>query len=88
MDLERGVKRNPNIAWRRETKGGTADGVLLFNYNTRMVHFIEGLGKEIWEECDGRTAEKLLEKLGPGPDSRLLLDFLLDLEERGLVIFE
>jgi radical SAM protein with 4Fe4S-binding SPASM domain len=80
-----GVRRNPNVVWRGETKGGISEGVVLFNYETRSVHFLEGLGKRIWDECDGTAVERIVKKLGAEDKKAQIADFLKCLKDRGLV---
>ena len=77
------VRRNPNVVYRRETKGGAAEGFLLFNYSTRGIHFLEGLSAQLWEICDGKSADELASVLGVEEEE--VERFLEALEARGLV---
>jgi radical SAM protein with 4Fe4S-binding SPASM domain len=79
------VSRNPNVVWRDETKGGDLNGKLLFNYQTRSVHFLEGVGKDIWEDCEEADIEKIIEKHSPNKNGQPVLDFLMGLEKRELL---
>jgi hypothetical protein len=82
------ISRNPNVVWRRETKGGVSDGLLLLNYSTRGIHFLEGKARRIWEECHGASLEELVERLDGAGHEEEILAFLKDLEKRGLVSLE
>jgi radical SAM protein with 4Fe4S-binding SPASM domain len=81
-----GVKRNPNVVWREETRGGTTDGIVLFNYETRTVHYLEGHGKKIWEQCEGTAIDELVRKIGAEGNESDVDEFLKKLEERRLVL--
>ena len=82
------IRRRPGVVWRKETRGGTADGLLLLNYTTRAIHFLEGLSALIWEECDGRTLEELVRAVGAEGHKEEVREFLESLRERGLVEIE
>ncbi len=88
MGPGKGIRRSPNVVWRRETKGGKTDGALLFSYETRKVHFLEGVGKFIWEECNGQSLDDMMQAIGSGSDRDEVKTFLRELEERGLVILD
>src|SRR3990172_1996419 len=85
MRPEGGVRRNPNVVWRRETRGGDSKGILLFSYETRNVHFLDGLGKRVWEELNGADFKELVEKLDAKGRKNQVLGFLKELEERRLI---
>lgn len=80
------VRRNPNVVYRRETRGGTVEGLLLFNYSTRGIHFLEGLAAKLWEVCEGKSAEEIAHslKLSKAEVER----FLGELEARRLVRYK
>ncbi len=80
------VRRNPNVVYRRETKGGAADGFLLFNYSTRGIHFLEGAAARLWEVCEGRSAEEIARSLKLGREE--VEHFLEALEARRLVDYK
>jgi len=85
MRADGGVRRNPNVVWRRETRGGGREGLLLFNYKTRGIHYLEGLAARLWQECEGRSPEELAALLGL-EDRRVELEaFLRDLAARELL---
>jgi radical SAM protein with 4Fe4S-binding SPASM domain len=82
-----GVRRNPNVVWRGETKGGETEGLLLFNYQTRSVHFLEGHGKKIWEDIDTENTDSLISGLVAEATEKEVHDFLKGLEDRKLLSF-
>ena len=83
---------NPNVVWRRETKGGRENGFLLFNYETQRVHFITGIAKEIWKLCaekESISMQEIAESLGIKNDEKNeLVKTLKEFEKRKLIIFE
>lgn len=86
MGPGQGIRRSPNVVWRRETKGGKTEGVLIFSYETRNVHFLEGIGKTIWEECNGQNLNSMMKTIGINKDREKVKTFLKELKERGLVV--
>jgi radical SAM protein with 4Fe4S-binding SPASM domain len=85
METKGRVLRNPNVVWRGESKGGVSDGAVLFSYETRAVHYLEGIGKKIWEECESTDFEGLLKRLGAENIKDQVEGFLEELEVRGLL---
>jgi radical SAM protein with 4Fe4S-binding SPASM domain len=85
MGSKGGVRRNPNVLWRGETRGRDSKGIILFNYETRSIHFLEDLGKKIWEECQETDFENLIKKLGAEQERDQIAGFIKMLEERSLV---
>jgi len=86
MDLSKKIRRNPNVVWRRETKGGKESGILLFNYETQKVHFLNSSGKKVWEACENITIATLAKKLELTVNE--LQNYIARLKERGLIIVE
>ncbi|RMF91509.1 MAG: radical SAM protein [Methanobacteriota archaeon] len=86
MALGDRVQRNPNVVWRRETRGGTSEGVLLFNYATQKIHFLNDPGGRIWEICEGRSPLEIGRELGAPDKEGEIESFLKDLEYRGLIL--
>ena len=80
------VNRNPDVVYRSETKGGESDGLLLFNYGSRAIHYLEDFSKDIWIGCDGATISEIAKKTGI-TDTHVLTTFLMELKKRGLVQF-
>lgn len=85
MTLIEGFKRNPNVVWRRETRGGCDEGLLLFNYGTRDIHFLKGISALLWEALESRSLEDVLKKHGLEGDSIEVNSFLKGLMDRGLL---
>lgn len=86
MDFSKKIRRNPNAVWRRETKGGKEEGILLFNYETQKVHFLNSSGKKVWEACENVTISRLAKSLNLS--SKEIASYLTQLKERGLIIVE
>jgi hypothetical protein len=88
MGSKGGVRRNPNVLWRGETRGRDSKGIILFNYETRSIHFLEDLGKKIWEECQETDFENLIKKLGAEQERDQIAGFIKMLEERSLGLYK
>jgi len=86
MDFNKRIQRNPNVVWRRETKGGKEEGILLFSYETQKVHFLNSSGKKVWKACENITISRLAKKLKL--ESKEIAKYLSQLKERGLIIVE
>jgi radical SAM protein with 4Fe4S-binding SPASM domain len=82
-----GVRRNPNVVWRGETKGGKTEGLLLFNYDTRNVHFLDGIGKRVWEEIESENTESIINSLIAEGREKEVHGFLKGLGDRKLLLF-
>jgi len=81
-----GFRRNPNVVWRRETQGGISQGLLLFNYKTRGIHFLNEPASRVWELIEEKSLEEISYLFGLPIEE--LKKFLIGLSERELLLPE
>ncbi len=86
MAAKPGVRRNPDVVWRGETKGGNTEGALRCNDQTRDIHFLEGQGGRIWEQCEGKSIDEIYSLTNGRVSKDDVIIFLKSLRKRGLIV--
>jgi len=92
------IFRNPDVLWRREPDAGDgtsreeAVAAILFSGGSMLS--LNEFGIELWEMCDGRTVDELVDALMPEFDVAEdvlrtdILDFLDSLSQKGFIRYE
>lgn len=92
------VFRNPDVLWRRESdesgEVGQEETVAAILFSGGSMLSINEFGIELWEMCDGRTLDEIVESLKDeyDVDEELLrsdiLSFLESLSQKGFIRYE
>jgi GeoRSP system PqqD family protein len=92
------VFRNPDVLWRRESdeseEAGQEEAVAAILFSGGSMLSINEFGIELWEMCDSRTVDEIVESLKDEYDVDVellrsdILSFLENLSQKGFIRYE